>query len=139
MKKDPIDRLFEEKLKDHSEVPDPKVWKAIESSLDKKKKSKRVIPIWWKYAGVAAVLLLALYLLNPAGEQDTRIDSVTDTEKDSPGLRENNMVPAADSDAGRENASPVVAVPQESGQQTQQPQKRAQDGSKKLPVAAVAF
>ncbi|GAA4280138.1 hypothetical protein [Gaetbulibacter aestuarii] len=56
-----IDRLFQESFKDFEAQPDDAVWKRIEAKLDKKKK-RRVIPIWWQYAGVAALLALLLSL-----------------------------------------------------------------------------
>lgn len=65
MGKKNLDKLFQEKLSNFSEVPDQKVWQAIDASLDKKKKSRKVIPIWWKFGGVAAVLAIALYIINP--------------------------------------------------------------------------
>ena len=51
-----IDRLFQEGFKDFEAQPDDAVWKRIEAKLEKKKK-RRVIPIWWQYAGVAALLV----------------------------------------------------------------------------------
>lgn len=56
-----IDRLFQEGFKDFEAQPDDAVWKRIEAKLEKKKK-RRVIPIWWQYAGVAALLVLLLSL-----------------------------------------------------------------------------
>lgn len=53
-----IDRFFIEKLKDLDAVPSEAVWENIKEALDKKKKSRRVIPIWFRYAGVAALILL---------------------------------------------------------------------------------
>ncbi|MCF7559648.1 hypothetical protein L3X39_03290 [Sabulilitoribacter multivorans] len=53
-----IDRLFQEGFKDFEATPSDAVWKNIEASLNEKKKKRRVIPIWWRYAGVAALLLL---------------------------------------------------------------------------------
>ncbi|MGS0525680.1 hypothetical protein ACU8V7_11260 [Zobellia nedashkovskayae] len=38
MSKKNIDNLFQEKFRDFEEVPDEKVWNAIEASLDKKKR-----------------------------------------------------------------------------------------------------
>lgn len=55
-----IDRLFQERFKDFEATPSDAVWKHIESQLNQKKKKRRVIPIWWRYAGVAALLLLFL-------------------------------------------------------------------------------
>ena len=54
-----IDRLFQEKLKDFEVMPDEKVWYNIEAEL-KEKKKRRVIPIWWKLSGVAALFLFGV-------------------------------------------------------------------------------
>ncbi|MBD0831345.1 hypothetical protein [Aestuariibaculum sediminum] len=54
-----IDRLFQEHFKDFEVAPSDAVWKNIEAKLGEKKK-KRIIPIWWKYAGSAAVIALLL-------------------------------------------------------------------------------
>lgn len=82
MKKEPIDKLFEEKLRDYSEVPDEKVWKAIEASLQKRKNSRLIIPIWWKLGGAAAILALMFYLIDPAGFRTDTQHQVTDIETD---------------------------------------------------------
>ncbi|MFY7666101.1 hypothetical protein [Flavobacterium sp.] len=55
-----IDRLFQEKFKDFEQVPDPVVWENIEHALLQKKK-RRVIPIWWKLAGAAAILIPMIF------------------------------------------------------------------------------
>ncbi|MDE3742261.1 outer membrane beta-barrel protein [Maribacter polysaccharolyticus] len=91
MSKKNLDELFQEKLSDFSDVPTEKVWKAIETSLNMKEKKRRIIPIWWKLGGIAAVLAIGLYLVKPystpvVGPQPT----VTDVEnsKEEP-LRQN--------------------------------------------------
>lgn len=52
-----IERLFQEKFKDFEAIPSSKVWENIEAELHKKKR-RRVIPIWFKLSGVAALLLV---------------------------------------------------------------------------------
>ena len=52
-----IERLFQEKFKDFEAIPSQKVWDTIEAELQKKKKRK-VIPIWFRLSGVAALLLV---------------------------------------------------------------------------------
>ena len=74
-----LEKLFQEKLGDHGETPDPKVWDRIRSSLDEKK-PKRVIPIWWRLGAAAAVLIGVLFLINPWGERDTDAPAVTEIE-----------------------------------------------------------
>ena len=65
MGKKNLDKLFQEKFKNFSEVPDEKVWQQITASLDKKKKSKKIVPLWWKLSGAAAVLGFFIFILNP--------------------------------------------------------------------------
>jgi len=62
-----IDRLFQEKLKDYEVLPPNKVWSGIENNLTEIP-FKRKIPVWIKFASIAAVLLLfisisAIYLI----------------------------------------------------------------------------
>ncbi|NAS10921.1 outer membrane beta-barrel protein [Poritiphilus flavus] len=81
MKKKNIDELFREKFKDFGEVPDERVWNSISASLDRQKKSRKgVIPIWWKLGGVAALLALMFYIINPFGQGEADTPAVTDVE-----------------------------------------------------------
>lgn len=80
MGKKNLDKLFQEKLENFSDVPDEKVWQSIGASLDKKKKSRKVIPIWWKFGGVAAVLAIAIYLVNPFEDSNVINPAVTEIE-----------------------------------------------------------
>ena len=84
MNKNNLDKLFRDKLKDFQEVPDERVWESIEESLDQRRKSKRVIPIWWKLGGVAAVLAIALLIINPFGTEEPSGTTITDIEKSDP-------------------------------------------------------
>jgi hypothetical protein len=56
-----IDRLFQEKFKDFEELPPDFVWDNIREKLEEKKK-RRVIPLWFKLSGVAALLIMGLLL-----------------------------------------------------------------------------
>lgn len=58
-----IDRLFQEKFKDFEAAPPEFVWENIREVLEEKKK-KRVIPLWFRLGGVAAVIVIALLLGN---------------------------------------------------------------------------
>lgn len=80
MGKKNIDNLFQEKFSDFSEVPEEKVWQSIVTSLDHKKKSRKAIPLWWKFTGVAAVLAIALYVINPFEDARITTPAVTDIE-----------------------------------------------------------
>ena len=52
-----IDRLFQEKFKNFEAHPSDQVWKNIVNAKQKKK-DRKIVPIWWRLAGVAAIALL---------------------------------------------------------------------------------
>lgn len=56
-----IERLFQEKFKDFEATPSPEVWDNIEAKL-KEKKKRRVIPLWFRLSGVAAILLIGFMI-----------------------------------------------------------------------------
>lgn len=57
-----IERLFQESFKDFEETPREKNWDAIQNRLHKEEKDQKAIPVWFRYAGVAAILLLFFVL-----------------------------------------------------------------------------
>lgn len=59
-----IDRLFQEKLKDFETTPNHSVWENITKKLHSDKKQRKVVPLWWKIAGIAAGLLLLITISN---------------------------------------------------------------------------
>ncbi len=89
MEEKDLEQLFREKFKDFYETPDERVWKSIESSLDKKKK-KRVVPIWWQLGGVAALFTILLYVINPFSNSSIDNNTVTDTEQHDAAVEKNN-------------------------------------------------
>lgn len=56
-----IDRLFQEQLKDFEAAPPEYVWENIREALEEKKK-RRVLPLWFRLSGAAALLLAGLFL-----------------------------------------------------------------------------
>jgi hypothetical protein len=68
-----IDRLFQEKFKDFEVNPPEDVWEAIETHLDKNK-TRRIIPLWWKFGGIAAVFLIG-FLIMENGSNPKQIPS----------------------------------------------------------------
>ncbi|MGB5274985.1 MAG: outer membrane beta-barrel protein [Flavobacteriaceae bacterium] len=78
-----LDKLFQEKIQDLQEVPDDKVWSAISDSLDKRKKSK-IIPLWWKLGGVAAVLAFAVVAITQFSDNSGEDAIITDVEQSEP-------------------------------------------------------
>lgn len=60
-----IDKLFKEQLKNFDVAPKDYIWENIEKELhEDKRKKRRVIPIWWRVAGVAAGLVLLFTVAN---------------------------------------------------------------------------
>lgn len=53
-----IDRLYQEKFKDFEATPREAVWKNISSRLHEKERQKSILPVWYRIAGVAALLAL---------------------------------------------------------------------------------
>jgi len=88
-----IDKLFKEQFKDFEVAPSDAVWKNIERELHKDKRKRRVIPIWWKMAGVAAALILMLtagnFILNTNSQSDSQNPAIVDVEK-SPSTQNNS-------------------------------------------------
>ena len=54
-----IDRLFQEKFKDFEANPPEFIWDNIREELEEKKK-RRVVPIWIRLSGVAAIVVVGL-------------------------------------------------------------------------------
>ena len=76
-----IDRLFQERFKDFEATPNDDVWSNIEAEL-KKKQSKRtpfIIPLWYRVAGVAALVALLFWLGQPFFSGDSVNDKVVNT------------------------------------------------------------
>ncbi len=79
-----IDRLYQEKFKDFEVQPPASVWNAIDRELDQKK-HRKVLPLWWKFAGVAAVLAVlfsSLYLGMNNDKLENR-ESIVNIEKEN--------------------------------------------------------
>ncbi|WP_127845801.1 porin family protein [Psychroflexus aestuariivivens] len=80
-----IDRLFQEKFKDFEASPPPDLWKNIEAKLNGKNTRRKMLPIWWKAASVAAILALffSIGLVNQSKFSD----------ENSVSVEENNLRP----------------------------------------------
>jgi hypothetical protein len=72
-----IERLFQEKFKDFEATPPLESWKNIEERLNQKKKKRRVIPFWFKTSGIAATLILGVFLfMNKKDNLNNNINEV---------------------------------------------------------------
>lgn len=98
-----IDRLFQEKFKDFEVNPPEVVWDAIESHLDKNK-TRKVIPLWWKLGGIAAVFLIG-FLIMRNGSNPNQIPSNQVTVEEN----NTNKNEATKSDTNIPNPNTVTA------------------------------
>ncbi len=104
-----IDRLFQERFKDFEAIPSGAVWKNIEAELTKDKKKRRIIPIWWQYAGVAALLALLLtiggtYYLNYFNTvQPIKVVDTNDTQTRTSNIENNNTKIAIENNTSTKN------------------------------------
>ena len=118
-----IDRLFQEKFKDFEASPSPQVWQGIASKLNEKKEDRRIIPLWFKMAGIAAALLIGVLVFNhpqPAQQQNTIVldqQSAPATKQDefsqdaiNPDNSQND--PASDSKANPESGNAYAVTPE---------------------------
>lgn len=82
-----IDKLFQERFQNFDATPPPEVWATIEAQLRKDKRDRKVIPLWWKVAGVAALLALLFTIGNSVFDFG---DSSTELTEENSILPENN-------------------------------------------------
>jgi len=76
-----IDRLFRERFKDFEATPPPQAWKNIAAALSEKKKERKVVPLWFRLASIAASLAVLLGLFNYFTSSDSSPDiQITDSD-----------------------------------------------------------
>lgn len=117
MGKKKLDKLFQEKFENFSEMPEEKVWQSIETSLDQKNKSRKIIPLWWKLGGVAALLAVAIIVINPFEKDFNEAPAVTDVNNSSEKIsEENEQIDASKTEFenATSNESQIEVVEQES-------------------------
>ncbi len=78
-----IERLFQEKFKDFEATPPPIVWDKIEAEL-KKKKDRKVIPLWLRLSGVAAILLMGFLVGDGIINNSTEINTSVVNQEEKP-------------------------------------------------------
>ena len=88
-----IDNIFKEGFNNFEATPSPRVWENIQAQLEKEKKERKVIPLWVRLGGVAALIALLLsvgnWIYNPSdlGTPSISNENIIKTEKNQ---QENN-------------------------------------------------
>ena len=59
-----IDRLFQERFKDFETEPNDQTWSTIQARLNEQKKEHKIMPFWFKLAGIAAAIIVGFFALN---------------------------------------------------------------------------
>lgn len=77
-KKRNIDQFFQDQMGQFEATPSPEVWSHIEARLKEEKKDRKVIPLWWKLGGVAAILALLLTVSGEWFQTTTTEDAVVE-------------------------------------------------------------
>lgn len=120
-----IDDIFKEAFDNLEKDPSPQVWEGIRKELEKDKPQRRVIPLWFKVAGVAALIALLFTI----GHQfylplDEKIPpTITETEKKSTDIKE---IPEA-------SDTEIVSTPADSKSEGQK-NADAEDHSESHPI-----
>jgi hypothetical protein len=71
-----IDRIFQEKLKDLEVSPRENVWDSISQELGHDSSNRKLIPIWWKLIGAAAIIILLFTVGNLIFDQNEPVQSM---------------------------------------------------------------
>ncbi|WAC01131.1 hypothetical protein N7U66_13300 [Lacinutrix neustonica] len=102
-----IDRLFQEKFKDFEAKPKDTVWNAIQNQLEPAAVQPKVMPLWLRLAGVAALVVLLFTIGNTFLESNTsegNTETIVDTKVDTNGNPENtNSASKTNNTASTEN------------------------------------
>lgn len=99
-----LEHLFQEKLEHFEVAPPEELWNNIEAELKKDKKKRRIIPIWWKLSGIAALLVVGFGILttvtnnkNP-NEVINGTNTVVTKEKNNP--NDNSAISSSENSDG---------------------------------------
>ncbi|MBT8268016.1 MAG: outer membrane beta-barrel protein [Bacteroidia bacterium] len=94
--KQPIDKLFKEKLGEFEATPSASVWDNISQELNQGGGDRKAIPLWMKIVGIAAGIILLISVGNAlfnTGSTTTPEQEVVDTEDNtSPDSQESNDI-----------------------------------------------
>lgn len=88
-----LEHLFQERFENFEVLPPENVWNEIKIKLEEKEDKKRVIPFWLKFSGIAAILVIGLFLLNTNFNATKPADKIITNSKDLKPSERNNSDP----------------------------------------------
>lgn len=107
-----LEHLFQERFENFEMLPPENVWEEIKIKLEEKEDKRRAIPFWWKFSGIAAALVIGLFLLNtnfndakPADKIITNSDDLLAPEKNNSGSDDVKNIETSVSVSDTNNAS----------------------------------
>ncbi|MBT0607856.1 outer membrane beta-barrel protein [Aequorivita echinoideorum] len=110
-----IDKIFQERLGKFEATPSPRVWDNIQANLAKDKEKGKVIPLWVKLGGVAALLALFFgvgnFVFNSSEENQPAITVEENNDVNSENILKNNSEIDADTSNDVKIASEVETTP----------------------------
>ncbi|MFC7356097.1 outer membrane beta-barrel protein [Jejudonia soesokkakensis] len=135
-----IDQLFKERFENFEETPSPEVWKNIQSELKGQKEDRKVIPLWWKVAGIAALLALLFTIGNVVltpSEGDSMVTEDTEIQENSSDAEKSQKIittPSEDSSVASEDINPKTekSVTEDSTKDQSQPNKKTLQKSNRI-------
>ncbi|WP_203294963.1 anti-sigma factor [Luteirhabdus pelagi] len=115
-----IDEVFKQGFEGHAPEPSPEVWNNIQQQLDAERKDRKVIPLWWKAAGVAALIALIFLIGDKLVWDDTSsplsdTDSVEEVQQDAVEQKQDNVTEPASS---KKDSSEGVASEEKDAENT---------------------
>ncbi|MBT8271701.1 MAG: hypothetical protein KJO25_06630 [Bacteroidia bacterium] len=137
-----IDKLFRDKLDDFEATPSSSVWDNISGKLNKDSRERKVIPLWFKIAGIAGIIVILISLgslvLNsnndeqppqPVVETESGVENETDTSKDVNGEETsvNSEILKEIADSEEENLPENARAEQDAISESVQGQSRSEE------------
>ncbi len=118
-----IDQLFKESFKNFEATPSPPVWDQIQAKIKEEEKDRKVIPLWIKLGGIAALLALMFTVgnsifgptnttptiteektdVNSQDFENNNINNNNDSKKSEVVLEDNNSIKNAIENSSNEN------------------------------------
>lgn len=78
-----LENLFQERFENFEVQPPEMVWEEIKIKLEEKEK-KRIIPFWWKLSGIAAALIIGIFIINNSTDSKPNQQIITNSNVANP-------------------------------------------------------